>query len=382
MDSAFEQKPLRVLFVTRKWPPAIGGMETYSLELTEELAHLTELEVRKLPGRDNGLPPSAWALMTFLFTTSVFLARRKNDYDIVHFGDLVLFPLAWISSLFSPQTKRVVTVHGLDLIFGNRSGITAAIYRGYLWFARNQRKALELIIANSSNTARIAKQQGFGDAVPIPLGVRLKPNNVEHAALSAPDGPFVLFVGRLVPRKGASWFALNVLPLLADDIRLKVVGKIWDKEEGRRLAEAEKVDLLGYVDETELESLRKSAIAIVMPNQPSTDETDVEGFGITALEAAGTGTPLVASNIEGITDAVIDGETGFLEPNNDVGRWLDRVNQLRKWNDDERTNFAKRAKKAIEQNYSWQRVARDTVQAYMSVANDSSNMVEPDHDAN
>ena len=41
-------KKLRVLFLTRKWPPAIGGMEVYSMELSEELSHRVDLTVRSL----------------------------------------------------------------------------------------------------------------------------------------------------------------------------------------------------------------------------------------------------------------------------------------------------------------------------------------------
>ena len=50
-------KKLRVLFLTRKWAPAIGGMEVYSMELSEELSHKVNLTVRSLAGNKDGSPP-------------------------------------------------------------------------------------------------------------------------------------------------------------------------------------------------------------------------------------------------------------------------------------------------------------------------------------
>ena len=48
----------KVLFITRKWPPAVGGMETYAKRISEELSELTDLTTLSLPGRSDGRPPS------------------------------------------------------------------------------------------------------------------------------------------------------------------------------------------------------------------------------------------------------------------------------------------------------------------------------------
>ena len=50
---------------------------------------------------------------------------------------------------------------------------------------------------------------------------------------------------------------------------------------------------------------------------------DMEGFGLVTIEAAVRGTPVLASGIEGIRDAVIDGETGTLLPPQDADRWIE-----------------------------------------------------------
>ena len=51
-----------VLYVSRKWPPAVGGMETYSKEITTELGSRVPLQVIALPGRPDGKPPAVPAV--------------------------------------------------------------------------------------------------------------------------------------------------------------------------------------------------------------------------------------------------------------------------------------------------------------------------------
>lgn len=54
----------------------------------------------------------------------------------------------------------------------------------------------------------------------------------------------------------------------------------------------------------------------------------MEGFGLVVLEAAMRGTLTIASGIEGILDAVIDGRTGILLPAEDADAWTQRVSSL------------------------------------------------------
>ena len=61
MDNATK----KVRFITRKWAPAVGGMETYCLRLAEELSRIHDLEVISLPGKANGDAPSPLSLIIF-----------------------------------------------------------------------------------------------------------------------------------------------------------------------------------------------------------------------------------------------------------------------------------------------------------------------------
>ena len=170
----------------------------------------------------------------------------------------------------------------------------------------------------------------------------------------------MLFVGRIVPRKGLAWFAENVLPRLPEDVLFKIIGTVWDEDELRRALSNSRAEYIGRVSDRALHHLRHRAAVTVMPNR-HLDQADMEGFGLAALEAAANGSILVASGIEGIVDAVIDGKTGFLLPEGDTELWAAKVSELLGWAPAERGAFLAEARLVIADRYSWDRVARQTL---------------------
>lgn len=335
-------------------------METYSVELTRELDALCDLDTLKLPGRENGRSPSALALAGFLLRATVHIWRNRGRYDVIHLGDCVLHLLGWWAKRVSPTSKVVVTVHGLDIIFGRRPGIAAKIYNHYLNLASGSRH-VDRYIANSANTQKLAIEYGLTPCTAIPLGVRLKAPILERVTLKRQ----ILFLGRIVPRKGAAWFASEVLPLLPSDITFLVVGKIWDDREGQILARSPRVELLGFQPEDAVRELKQQSPVMVMPNRPSEEFGDVEGFGLASLEATADGIPLIASAIEGISDAIQDGVTGFLLPPDSPKAWAEKIEDLFLWSNEKRSEFAHSARRCLEQHYTWRRVATDTYDTYI-----------------
>jgi phosphatidylinositol alpha-1,6-mannosyltransferase len=344
-------------------------METYSVELTRELAQLGELELalQVLPGRTDGRTPPKIAIAGFFVKSLLRLWRDRRYYDLVHFGDFALFPLAWWNRVISRNTRNVISLHGLDVIYGRRSGLAPMLYRIFVAWARG-RRCVDRFIANSRNTARLLTEQGFSPISVVPLGVRLKDPSNAPAISAIGRERYVLFFGRIFRRKGILWFAKNVLPGLPDDVKLYVVGTIWDPKEGEALRNNPRVNMLGAfpldLSVAQFEELKRKAVAIVMPNVKNPDGKDVEGFGLTALEAADGGAPLLASDLEGIRDAVRHGETGFLLPPEDPAAWANQILDLLSWSQSERQRFAARSRQALEKHYSWSRVAKDTCEIY------------------
>lgn len=351
-----EQEKLKLLFITRKWPPAVGGMEIYSVEMAEEFGKFCNTKVMALPGRPNGQPPKALALIAFGIRCAWYLLRNARRHDLVLIGDLVLAPLALFCRISSRKVRTGVALHGSDVAYHLRSGVTPKLYRCYLFLIRCLRGTLDAMIANSDATARQAARLGLTGSITIPLGVRL-PEPVNPARSRN-----ILFVGRIMPRKGAAWFAEQVLPGLAPDIRFQIAGTKWDEAEVERLSRNPRVDLLGPVFGRELQMLRASALLVVVPNIPLGGK-DFEGFGLVALEAAADGGIVIAANLHGLSSAILDEETGFLVPAENAPAWRQKIGAILEWTEEQRAAFIADARACLAEEYSWEATARKTIAA-------------------
>jgi glycosyltransferase involved in cell wall biosynthesis len=108
----------------------------------------------------------------------------------------------------------------------------------------------------------------------------------------------------------------DVFPLLLSrhpELRYIIAGNGPELSSIRRVVAARglqrSVDVLGPVPDRHKETLLSEASLLLMPNIPVFG--DMEGFGITAIEAAARGLPVVAADLEGLRDSVIDGVTGL-----------------------------------------------------------------------
>lgn len=348
---------MRMLFITRKWRPAVGGMETYSHEMADELGRRVELTLQALPGRADGGPPSMPALLYFGLRMVWRLLRHARGFEVIHAADLAIWPLAWLGGLLNRRAVTVASAHGTDVAYPIRRGILPWFYGRYLWVGARLAKNIS-VIANSRATAELCRGAGFRDVHVIPLGVR----GVSRAPVE-PAENYVLFVGRLVARKGCGWFVREVLPLLPADMMLRIAGTVWDDSE-RLVLDDPRVEFLGPVFAEELASLRRRAIAVIMPNVRLHDGDFVEGFGVTALETAADGGVLCAARLDGIIDAVRDGETGFLLPSADPRAWADKIAELSRWSLADRESFANKARAIVASDFTWDRTASETLAAY------------------
>jgi phosphatidylinositol alpha-1,6-mannosyltransferase len=166
------------------------------------------------------------------------------------------------------------------------------------------------------------------------------------------DRKVLLTVGRLVERKGVCWFLEAVLAELGSSYVYVIVGDGPERSRAERIVSerglGEQVHLLGQVSDRDLETLYGGADVFVMPNVvvPGT----MEGFGLVALEAAAAGLPVVASDIEGIRDAVVDGETGLLVAAGDVAGFVDAIKRA--------ASMTKSDVASATAPFSWDNVAR------------------------
>lgn len=339
-------------------------METYSAELAGVFETLFAADIRlqlaTLPGRGDGRPPAAPALLWFGVRAAVrVLAGPRRD--VVHGGDMALWPLAALARVRGAAV--VLSAHGTDVGFARRRGIASVLYRGYLrlgaWLCRGG-----TVIANSRATAGHLAALGFAEAPVVALACRPVEPPVEAPVepLAASEGRYLLFAGRLVRRKGLAWFVREVLPGLPEGLRLAVAGTVWEAEEAAAL-DHPRVVWLGAVAQPRLHGLMADALAVVVPNI-ATEPGHFEGFGLVAAEAATSGAVLLAARIDGFTDSVIDGKTGRLLPPGDAAAWAEAIREVAGWSAATRAAATTRARETARTCFSWERVARETLALY------------------
>lgn len=149
------------------------------------------------------------------------------------------------------------------------------------------------------------------------------------------DGFKLLSVGRLVKRKGIdkTILALSILEKECADkpwflsFTYNIIGAGPDEEYLKNIIASlspdlqKKISFLGLVSEQKKWDLLNDCSVFIMPSRDIAG--DFEGFGIVYLEAGLSNKPVIAGRAGGVSDAVIDGETGFLlDPENleDIAR--------------------------------------------------------------
>jgi phosphatidylinositol alpha-1,6-mannosyltransferase len=139
------------------------------------------------------------------------------------------------------------------------------------------------------------------------------------------DRKIILMLSRLVARKGHSVVikAMSRLIPRYPQLLLLIGGTGKYREQIEKQVKAAGLDknvlFLGFVPEDEKSAYFKSCDVYCMPSDIDEKSFEVEGFGITFIEAAAAGTLAIGSHSGGIPDAVEDGKSGFLiEANDDV----------------------------------------------------------------
>jgi len=336
---------MKVLFITRNYPPFIGGMQKFASDFYDNYKNMGEMELLANTGGVKMLP-------IFFIKVILFLLFRSKNYEVIHIYDAVLSPLTFIIKAFS-TAKVSFTVNGLDIVYSRF---------GYQKVMPLFLRKADRIFAISHYTMEQCALRGVpGDKlVVIPVGIDFDAAEIfsedkRSKVMARFDVPLdhrkvLITVGRLVKRKGHAWFVEHVLSKLPDHYAYLIAGDGPERDTivnvSRRFNLTDRVHLLGRVSDEEKNCLYQIADLFVMPNIHV--ENDQEGFGIVLLEAGRYGLPVIASNIEGIRDVVIDQKTGRLVEEKDV---LAFVNAIMRFNPD-RSSIAA----SLVSSFNWEGV--------------------------
>ena len=302
------------------------------------------------------------------------VAHCKNRIDVIHCGNIrpAGYAVFWASLRLG--IPYIVYVNGGDLlrerekaarsvlkrvgarkILGRASGIAATSQ----WVAELAGEVINGVgVKNVPPIEALALGTDPGVFAPARDSGRLR------AIWNAGNAPIILTVARLVPHKGQDTVirALAALSLEFPELRYVLVGEGHDEERLRRLASElgveNRVIFAGPLSDADLPEAYATATIYAGPSRVD-NEINVEGFGISFLEASASGLPVVAGDSGGVRSAVRHGETGIVLPPTDIEAWSTTLSQLL-GDPEKQQSLGAGGRAAVESFYNWDRVARDT----------------------
>lgn len=290
-------------------------MERLSWELTTRIAKRRSARIVALRRGNRWLPLFLGYSALLILANSI-----RGKILLLHLGDPALAPLGRLAKLCNVPV--CVTVHGLDVTYPHW------LYPFWLRIFLRDFDAY-ICISSAARAAAIAK------------GVPTSRTQVIGVGVTAPGAPantareedLLLFVGRLVKRKGLEWFVRVVLPRIAqrrEGVRLVIIGAGPERSAIQKAAAtvgvADRITWLGAVPESDRMTWLARATVCIAPNVHVPG--DIEGYGVVALEAAAAGCALVAADLEGLRDAIVDGQGGRLVASEDANVWTEAIVEL------------------------------------------------------
>lgn len=321
----------RVFLITHEFHPKRGGIATFAEEIARaavELGYRVEVWAQAAPA---GSERTDWPFRlrrlplkgTHDLSCQIRLARelirhrRELRHATVYMpepGPMLTMMLLQFFHAFRPR-RLVLTFHGSEILkFANRP------FRRWLAGRLIRHATRVSTLSNYTQELLLSRFPEAADKICLTPGALRADFAVVAQKADAAGGKInVLTVGRLHPRKG-QLLTLQALQALPTGIRSQV--EYWivggqskgNYEEQLRSAAAAQPDLqvrfFGNLPDDELAAIfdRADIFAMTSVNLPHS----VEGFGLVYLEAAAHGLPVVAHDVGGVSEAVIDGVTGML----------------------------------------------------------------------
>ncbi len=269
--------------------------------------------------------------------------------------------------------RYYTVVHGLDAMEARK------INRGLQKITLRRSSG---IIAVSRFTANLLKKVIMEEVTPV----RIINNGVDTARFHTAvrdkeieskygfkDGLRILSLGRIIKRKGFDMTIKAMAQIKDPDVHYYIGGKGGYENHLRHLVKEynleDRVHFLGFIPDEDMNQVFNCADIFSMPSRSLPG--DVEGFGITYLEAAACGVPSVAGRKSGAEDAVIHKETGLLVDPESVGEIADAIKHLC-YNKEDREHLGNNAQKRVRQFLSWD-IVTEKIITFMTGREDKSN---------
>ncbi|NJM71545.1 MAG: glycosyltransferase family 1 protein [Scytonema sp. RU_4_4] len=406
MNSITEQ---RIALISVHGDPAVeigkeeaGGQNVYVRQVGEALAKLgweVEMFTRKVSAEQQTIVQHSPNCRTIrLEAGAVEFVPRDNLFGYLpEFIDNFLqfqqengfvYPLVhtnyWLSSWVGMQlkeiqgSKQVHTYHSLGAVKYNTIDTIPLIASTRLAIEKQVLETAERIVATSpqekEHMRSLVSTKGNIDIIPCGTDITqfgCMDRQAARAQLGIdPEAKLVMYIGRFDPRKG-----IETLVRAVGESQFRESGKLQlmigggsrpghsdgierDRIENivAELGMSDFTTFPGRISQEKLPYYYAAADVCVVPSH-------YEPFGLVAIEAMASKTPVIASDVGGLQFTVVPEETGLLAPPQDVGAFataIDRILSSPQWRDE----LGQAARKRVETKFSWEGVASELAQLY------------------
>lgn len=361
---------MRIAMIGQKGLPATyGGVEHHVEQLGSRLVamghevvvytrpHYSDPSVKTHLGIDLKSVPSIPTKHLDAITHSLIssLDSRGEEFDIVHYhaiGPCLTAPLA------RKRGRQIVaTIHGQDW---RRGKWNAAAKLALRVAERMATSVPDATICVSQSLSDVYAQNGIEGIHHIPNGVSISAERDPHIleALGLESGEYVVFVGRLVPEKGAHYL-LEAWRRLGSTRKLVIVGESSFSDDYTKslLGADENVIFTGYLYGATLATVFANAGLFVLPS-------DLEGLPIVLLESLALGTPVLASDIAPNRE-ILGGQGEYFSAGS-VDHLTERLAELLPRLHEMKTSTGL-LNRAVTAEYNWDNIAQQTERVYLDL---------------
>ena len=361
-----------ILILAGCYLPIVGGCVKIVHELAQKFVELgytvdiltcncTNEAQYEVVDRVNIYRLSSWNLVNGSYPAPTFslgnissvLSLAKNDYQCI-ITNTRFYPICLIGWILSKlcRTPLIHLEHGSCHTVSD-SSLVSMIGRIYDHTLGSLLiRSAKVNFGVSDPAVRFLRHLGAKDAKVMHNGIDLSAfENAKPVAYTKAAGRTVVtYIGRLVYGKGVQDL-LSIFPKLKGDVQLLIVGDGPYRGELEALAcqvNTSNIVFLGEQHPENIPGILKSTDIFVNPSYS-------EGLPTSVLEACAAGCAVVATDVGGTDEIILDGSTGFLVKPGDKQGLTEKINLLLE-NKSMRDTLGKTAKAYVMNNFSWDRI--------------------------
>jgi glycosyltransferase involved in cell wall biosynthesis len=348
---------MRILLVN-DYGEEIGGTETHLKLLKKYLSKNHEVKVFSSSNLNNQTSFSDYTFskinkksftrsFKYIFNFKSYFALKRVIYsfkpDLVHFHN-IFYECSPSVLLAGKKIPKIMTIHDYAMICPlctkikpnknacyNKFGIKCIKCIGVKFFYEFlKRKIHQIFLSKINHFITLSKymkkevRKNFSE---------IKINNLSCGLELFDYYPIknyetLLYIGRLSPEKGVDFLikSFSKISNKFNNIKLIIIGEGSEKKSleslTKRLNLSEKINFLGKVNHSKIINFYKNSTLIIVPS------IWPEPFGLIGPEAMSVGRPLIATNLGGIPEWLMDKKTGYLVKPKDINSLAGKIIKL------------------------------------------------------